>query len=90
MSISYRNKILTALAATLMIAVNAFSVTFRASAPKSVVVGEPFNLSYTLNETGGQGFNIPDISNFDIVAGPYTSSSSRVQIVNGQATSTSS
>ncbi|MBO6005418.1 MAG: protein BatD [Paludibacteraceae bacterium] len=78
------------MAVSLMIAVNAFSVTFKASAPRSVVVGEPFQLSYLLNDRGGQNLNKPEVSPFEVIAGPYTSTSSSVQIVNGTATSSSS
>jgi len=59
---------------------------FTASAPRVVRVGEQFRLVLTLNAKGSN-FQIPDFSkDFDVLAGPSTSTSSSMQIINGQVT----
>lgn len=73
----------------LMISVVSYGARFRASAPQTVVIGEPFRVSYTLDEQGGDNLKMPSIQNFDIVAGPYRYSSSRVELINGKASSSS-
>lgn len=58
--------------------------TFEASAPSKVVVGEQFRLSYTFkNIDHPKDFRIPELSDFDILMGPSTST--RMTIVNGQS-----
>lgn len=68
------------------IAVSKAQVTFRASAPASVVEGEQFRLSYVLNQEG-KDLRLPDLSDFDILFGPSTSSSFSQRTVNGKTTS---
>lgn len=58
-------------------------VSFTASAPKVVTVGEQFQLKFVVNAKG-TGLKLPDLSNFKIIAGPNTSSGSSIQIINGQ------
>ena len=72
----------------LLFLVTAFSVSaqdnvsFKVISKKQVVVGEQFQVSYEL--TGdGSNFEAPNFTNFEIVGGPFSSSSSSVQIVNG-------
>lgn len=77
--------ILTALLLTL--AAFGEEVSFQASAPGQVVVGKPFQLTYSINQRS-KDLRIPDIPGFDILAGPYTSSSSSTQWINGERTST--
>ncbi|MDD2550657.1 MAG: BatD family protein [Bacteroidales bacterium] len=69
--------------------VNIFAqdVDFSVSAPKVVAVGEQFRVIFKLNARP-QEFNAPAFDNFYILAGPSTSSSSSIQIVNGQMTQT--
>lgn len=62
-------------------------VEFSVSAPSVVAQGEQFRLSFTLNARP-QEFNAPSFDNFYILAGPSTSSSSSVEIVNGKMTQT--
>lgn len=62
-------------------------VEFRAKAPSQVIEGKPFQLTYTVNQRG-KDFQAPDFENFDHLAGPYTSTSSSISIVNGHHTST--
>jgi hypothetical protein len=61
-------------------------VEFRAKAPSQVIEGKPFQLTYTVNQRG-KDFQAPDFENFDHLAGPYTSTSSSISIVNGHHTS---
>lgn len=65
-------------------------VEFKASAPKGVVKGEQFRLSYTLNKQG-KDLRLPsDMEGFEILFGPSESSSYSTQIINGKSTSQSS
>lgn len=57
-------------------------VTFTASAPQSVVQGEQFRVTYSVN-MDGKDFFAPDMSDFEVLMGPSTSHSSSVQIING-------
>ncbi len=68
------------------IAVSEAQVTFRASAPTTVVEGEQFRLSYVLNQDG-RDLRLPDIQDFDVLFGPSTSTSFSQRTVNGQTTS---
>ena len=61
-------------------------VVFQAQAPKQVVVGHPFQLTYTINQRA-RDFQAPDFGSFDHLAGPYTSQSSSTSFVNGKMTS---
>lgn len=68
-------------------AVLANDVEFRASAPAQVISGKPFQLTYTINQKG-HDLRVPEIEAFDILAGPYTSTSSSTQWINGKRSST--
>jgi uncharacterized membrane protein len=59
--------------------------TIEAYAPNLVEVGEQFSLSYTLN-TKPKEFIPPSITGFDILAGPSTSSSTSIEVINGKVT----
>lgn len=61
-------------------------VTFEARAPKQVIQGKPFQLSYVVNQRS-KDLRAPEMPDFDILAGPYTSTSSSTQFINGQRTS---
>ena len=61
-------------------------IRFRAEAPSTVVLDKPFQLVYTIN-TPGKDLRVPELNNFDVLAGPFTSQSSSYQIVNGRSTS---
>jgi len=58
-------------------------VQFTALAKTAVLVGENFQLQYKINAEG-TGFQGPALSDFQVVSGPGTSTSSSVQIINGQ------
>ena len=56
-------------------------VTFTASAPDAVAVGDQFRLSYTINTRNVKDFRAPSIQGFDVLMGP--SRSTNVSIING-------
>lgn len=60
-------------------------VSITASAPGVVEMGQRFRLIYTVNAQADQ-FLPPDINDFTILAGPSTSTSSNVSIINGKVT----
>ncbi|MBO7529926.1 MAG: protein BatD [Bacteroidales bacterium] len=62
-------------------------VSFKVICKKQVSVGEQFQVSYELN-SDGKNFESPNFNNFEIVGGPFSSSSSSVQIINGSVTKT--
>lgn len=64
-------------------------VTFTASAPDAVVVGEQFKLSFTVTTQNVKEFQIPAIKGFDVLMGPSSSKQSSTQIINGNVTSSS-
>ncbi len=59
------------------------AVKFTAQAKSTVVVGERFNITYSVNAQGTK-FRGPQINGFSVLSGPNQSSNSSVQIVNGQ------
>lgn len=65
-------------------------VSFTASAPDAVVVGDQFRLSYTVTTQKVKDFQVPSIKGFDVLMGPSRSQQSSTQIINGSVTSTSS
>jgi len=62
---------------------SADNVQFVASAKKTVRVGEQFQLQYKINAEGS-GFKGPRITDFQVLTGPNTSTSSSVKIINNQ------
>lgn len=58
-------------------------ISFVASGKTSVVVGEQFRIVYELNADGSR-FAGPDFGTLRVLTGPMSSSSSSIQIVNGQ------
>ena len=61
-------------------------IRFTASAPSTVILDRPFQLVYTINGTG-KDLRVPEIVGFDVLAGPFESHSSSIQIINGKTTS---
>lgn len=61
------------------------NVTLKASAKSRVEVGEQFQIVYELNAEGS-GFKGPAVSELRILTGPMSSTSSSIQIINGQMT----
>lgn len=64
-------------------------ITFTASAPDAVVVGDQFRLSYTVTTQKVRDFRAPSIKGFDVLMGPTRSTFSNTQIVNGSMSSES-
>ena len=60
-------------------------VTFQGSAKTTVSIGESFTLTYTLNSQGTD-FRGPRLNGLDVISGPFTSTSSSIQSVNGRTT----
>ena len=61
-------------------------VTFKATAPEAVVMGEQFRLVFTVNARGGREFRAPDLSDFEVLMGPTFSEFNHEQNINGQYT----
>ena len=62
-------------------------VTFEASSPLTVAVGEAFRVEFALNaKPDGDTFKAPSFEGFDVLAGPAVSQGSSVQIINGSMT----
>ena len=61
-------------------------VRFTASAPSTVILDKPFQLVYSVN-AACKDLRVPELSNFDILAGPFQSNSSSMQIINGRSSS---
>jgi hypothetical protein len=66
---------------------DAQGVQFQAKADEIVYVGERFNLIYTLNAEGNN-FRGPNIQGLMVLSGPFTSTSSSVQVINGKVSRT--
>ena len=80
---------LSILVLCLGITLSAFAedVVFKAQAPSQVIVGRPFQLTYSVNQRS-RDLRAPEFTDFDYLAGPYTSTSSSTSFVNGHRTST--
>ena len=61
--------------------------TLTVSAKQQVMVGERFQVVFEANAEG-KHFTAPSFNDFDVLGGPFTSSSSSVQIINGSVTRT--
>jgi hypothetical protein len=57
-------------------------VSFTMEAPQVVELGEQFRLSFSVN-VKGQNLKLPELSDFEVLMGPSTSTSSSFSIVNG-------
>lgn len=65
-------------------------VTFTATAPDAVAVGDQFRLSYVVTTQNVRDFRAPAIKGFDVLMGPSRSQQSSTSIINGKRTSSSS
>lgn len=61
--------------------------SIKVSAKRQVSVGEQFKIAFEVNAEGKR-FSAPSFENFTVVGGPFNSSSSSVQIVNGSMSRT--
>ncbi len=80
----------TTLVMTCMYAWADGKVSFTASAPDAVAVGDQFRLSYTVTTNEVRNFQVSSIKGFDVLMGPSRSTQRNVQIINGKTTSTNS
>ena len=69
------------------VTVIAQDVTFTAQAPKAVVVGERFRITYKVNTRDAKEFRAPDMKSIQVLTGPATSTSSSTTIINGKVES---
>lgn len=65
-------------------------VSFTASAPDAVAVGDQFRLSYTITTQKVRDFRAPSIKGFDVLMGPSRSEQTSMQMINGKTTTTQS
>ncbi|MEG1865943.1 MAG: BatD family protein [Bacteroides sp.] len=65
-------------------------VTFIASVPDAVAVGDQFRLTYTVTTQKVRDFRAPSIKGFEVLMGPSRSEQSSTQIINGNVTTASS
>ena len=62
-------------------------VTFEASSPLTVAVGEAFRVEFALNAYPDKGtFKAPSFEGFDVIAGPAEAQGQSIQIVNNSMT----
>lgn len=77
---------------TLLLCTSVAEAQIQVQAPKQVAVGENFKIEYTITNAEVKNFrggSVPS-DGFEFIAGPYTSQSSYVNMVNGHVTQTSS
>ena len=61
-------------------------ISFKASAPQSVVMGEQFRLTYVINAEG-KDLRVQEMPDFEVLMGPSQSTSYSTSWVNGKSTS---
>ncbi|MDR1938997.1 MAG: BatD family protein [Tannerellaceae bacterium] len=74
------------LSLTTGITVKAADIVFKAAAPAAVVVGQQFQLTYTLNAEGKE-LRIQEMPDFDVLFGPSSSVAHSISYINGQSAS---
>ena len=62
-------------------------IQFTATAPRAVTLDKPFQLVYTVNTHDAKDMRLPEISDFDILAGPFQERGSSYEFSNGKQTS---
>lgn len=65
-------------------------VRFVLEAPRRVSLGEQFEIGFVLYDAEGSNFRAPSITDFSVLAGPSTSTSTSYQVINGKTSRTSS
>lgn len=65
-------------------------VRFVLEAPRRVSLGEQFEVAFVLYDAEGSNFRAPSITDFSVLAGPSTSTSTSYQIINGKTSRASS
>lgn len=64
-------------------------VTFELDAPKSATTNSEVRVKYTLSNASPDDFNTPNFADFEVLGGPFRSTFSSTQIINGHASSKS-
>lgn len=64
-------------------------VSVQLQAPRQAEVGDKIRISYVVNTTDVDNFEVGDFDGFDLLYGPSTSSQHSVRMVNGKTTKTS-
>lgn len=67
-------------------AIKAADVSFKASAPQAVVMGEQFRLTFTVNAEG-KDLRVQELPDFEVLMGPSQSTAYSSSWVNGQSSS---
>ena len=70
-------------------AVSASDVQITLTAPQVVGMNQQFRLVFNVKNASADELEMPDLSAFDILAGPSTSTGKQVSIINGSMTTTS-
>lgn len=85
-----KSKIIISFCLLLLSVINIYAqdVRFTASAKSTVSAGDQFYVTYSLNAEG-TSFRGPSFKGFSVVSGPMPSTSSSVQIINGQVSQSS-
>lgn len=78
-----RNRILIFLLLFTTLLASAQKVSFRASAPLSVVSGERFRIEYRLEGAQGATFQGPVFAGCNVLSGPISASGSSMSLING-------
>ena len=68
----------------------AFAQRMSVNAPSTVSVGEQFSIAYTINTDNVKNFHTPSLRGLDLLAGPFSSTYSSMQMINGRSSSSSS
>ena len=68
------------------LAARANEISFKASAPQSVVMGEQFRLTYVINAEG-KDLRVQEMPDFEVLMGPSQSTSYSTSWVNGKSSS---
>lgn len=75
---------------SIIIGFTASGASFTVNAPKQVIKGNKFNITYSLENASGTGFKSPDVQGCKYVYGPSVSQSMSSYNVNGKVTTSSS
>lgn len=75
--------LLIATVLTFVVGAKGEEISFEINVPSVVAVGEPFGVEFSLN-AAYEDFEAPSFEGFDVLAGPSTSTSNSIQIINGK------
>ncbi len=85
-----KKRLLSIFTALLLIQTTVFAQRMSVSAPSTASVGEQFSISYNINTDNVKGFRKPSLGGLELLAGPFSSTYSSMQIINGRSSSSSS